>query len=142
MIITPATDAEIITKFSENALWIGVVTCSLFPFGVVRYVSIPKETLWRSWTLLDIKSDDDGSNIDWGWTVDCENTYNWRTKLGDKEVIDNILDFNVIDSVVFIVVWEPIIDKLLGVNGEVRVEADTTITVEGIYVLTDVTFIS
>jgi hypothetical protein len=46
MIITPATDAEeIIIKFSENALRISVVTCSLFPFGVVRYVSIPEETL-------------------------------------------------------------------------------------------------
>ena len=65
-----------------------------------------------------------------------------RTKLGDKDVIDNILEFNVIVSNVFIVAWEHITDKLFEVNGDVSVEVDTTITVEGIYVLTEVTFIS
>ena len=57
-------------------------------------------------------------------------------------MIDNILERNVITSVLFIVVWEPINDKLFEFNGEVSVEADTKITVEGIYLLTDVTFIS
>jgi hypothetical protein len=57
-------------------------------------------------------------------------------------VIDNILEFNVIVSNVFIVAWEPITDKLFEVNEDVSLEVDTAITVEGIYVLTDVTFIS
>ena len=133
IIITPATDAEIIMKFTENAFWIGVVTCSffsvwcckicaytrgdtlkvlnatwyqfsgdnalwicdvafsLFPFGNVGYVLILEETLWRSWTLLDNNSGEDRSNIDWSRTVDCENTNDWRSKPGDKEVIDSIL---------------------------------------------------
>jgi hypothetical protein len=51
----------------------------------------------------------------------------------------NILELNVITSVVFIVAWEPIINKLFNINEDVSAEA---ITVEGIYVLIDVTFIS
>jgi hypothetical protein len=116
MIITPATDAEIIMKVSENVLWIGDVVCSLFPFGVVGYVPILEETLWISWTVLDVNAGDDGPKIDWSRTVDCEKTNDWRTKLGDKDVIDNILEFNVIVSNVFIVAWEPITDKLFEDN--------------------------
>ena len=54
-------------------------------------------------------------------------------------MIENILKLNGITSVVFIVAWERIINKLFNVNEDVPAEA---ITVEGIYVLIDVTFIS
>ena len=57
----------------------------------------------------------------------------------EKEVIENTLELNVITSVVFIVAWEPIINKLFNVNEDVSAEA---ITIDGIYVLIDVTCIS